>query len=84
MIRRAREHDLVAEERLERNAAMPPTGPDDAELELALGDAVDDGLRVGDGEPHAQLGVLHLELAEQEWDDRSRPGRSKRRARACR
>ena len=47
---RDREHDLVAEERLEDDAAVAARGADDAELELALGDLLDDALRVGDRE----------------------------------
>ena len=51
---RAREHDLVAEERLERHAAVAPRRADDAELELPAGDVLDDRLRVGDGERDAR------------------------------
>jgi len=43
----------------------------DAELELSLPDSVDDRLRVGDDQPHPDVGMLFLELAEQEWDDRA-------------
>ena len=69
MLGRAGEHDLVAEERLEHHSAVTSARAHDAKLELALGDAVDDRLRVGDREPNADLGVLLLELAEQERDD---------------
>jgi len=65
MTRWASEHDLVAEERLEGDAAVAASCADDAELELSFGDPVDDGLRVGDGQPHAHVGMLLLELAEQ-------------------
>ena len=76
MSRRANEHDLVAEERLEDDAAVAASRADDAELELSFGDPVDDGLRVGDGQPHADVRMLLLELAEQERDDRpAGPGR---------
>ena len=53
------------EERLEDDTAVAPPGADDAELELARGDALDDRLRVEDVEPDVQLGVARLELAEQ-------------------
>ena len=62
---RAGEDHLVVEERLEDDAAVPPPGADDAELELARGDALDDRLRVEDVERDVQLGVALLELAEQ-------------------
>ena len=48
---------------------MPAPSAHDAELELAVGDAVDDGLSVGDREPNSQLRVLFLELAEQQRND---------------
>ena len=74
--RRADEDDLVAEERLVGDGAVARGGADDAELELAAGDAVDDRLRVGDREVDRHLGVRLGELAEEHWDDRaSRPGR---------
>ena len=53
------------QERLEDDAAVPSTGADDAELELARGDALDDRLRVEDVQRDVQLGVALLELAEQ-------------------
>ena len=73
---RAREDHLVVEERLERDRAVAPGGADDAELELARGDALDDGLRVGDGQRDPDAGMRALELAEQQrHDDRRRAGR---------
>ena len=71
MTRRADQHDLVAEERLEGDAAVAASRADDAELELSLRDPVDDGLRVGDRQSHAHVRMLFLELAEQERDDRA-------------
>ena len=44
---------------------MPARGADDAELQLAVGDERDDGLRVEDGQLDLHLRVLPLELAEQ-------------------
>ena len=66
---RACEHDLVAEERLVGDAAMTRSGADDTELELALRDLCDDGLRVGDRETNAHVRVQLLELAQQERHD---------------
>ena len=64
------------EERLEDDAAVAPPGADDAELELARGDALDDRLRVEDVERDVQLGVARLELAEQVREhDPAGPGR---------
>jgi hypothetical protein len=71
MTGRTGEHDLVAKERLERNAPMAASRADDAELELSLRDLVDHGLSVRDGKSHAHLRMLLLELAEQQRDDRS-------------
>ena len=65
MPRRAREHDLVAEERLEHDTAMPARRADDAELELASRDLLDDPLRVGDRQGDLHGGVPLLELAEE-------------------
>src|SRR5712692_5629315 len=65
MPRRAGEDDLVVEERLEGDAAVPASGPDDPELEVAAGDELDDGLRVEHRERHVELRVLRLELAEE-------------------
>src|SRR4029450_6779166 len=71
-------HDLVTKEWFERDAAMPSAGTDDAELEAALGDTIDDGLRVGDREPDAHLRMQFLELAEQQ----GHPGAARARRRA--
>src|SRR5689334_1319693 len=72
---RAGEHDLVAEERLERHAAMTASRADDAELERAFGDLVDERLGVRDRQPDADVRELLLELAQQQRHDRStRPG----------
>ena len=65
---RADEHHLVPEERLERHRALPPGRADDAELELAAGDELDDALRVVHRERDRQLRVVLLELAEEERD----------------
>ena len=76
MARRDREHELVPEERLEHDAAMPTRRADGPELELTVGDAIDDRLRVGDGQPHADVGMVLAELAEQErHDGAAGPGR---------
>jgi hypothetical protein len=48
MAGRADEDHLVAEERLERDRAVPPCGADDSELEPPVGDELDHRLRVGD------------------------------------
>src|SRR5215212_11002231 len=70
------QHDLVAEERLEDHASMPARGSDHAQLELAVGDAVDDRLRVRDRERDSDFGVFALELAEKHRDDGAAgPGR---------
>ena len=71
MTGRAGEHDLVAKERLERNAAMAASRADDPKLELPLGDLVDHRLSVRDRESHANLRMLVLEFAEQQGDDRA-------------
>ena len=63
------EHDLVPDERLELERAVPPKRADDAELELALRDLLDDGLRVPDGESDVELGMRALKLAEEERDE---------------
>ena len=84
MTGRAGEDHLVTEERLEAHAAVAPGRADDAELELALGDEVDDGLRVVDLERDANAAVAGLELAEElGHDDRCR-ARSRRRSTAPR
>jgi lipopolysaccharide/colanic/teichoic acid biosynthesis glycosyltransferase len=71
MAGRHREHDLVAEEGLERDTTVAPSGADDAELELAPGDLVDDRLGVGDGQRDPNARVQLLELAEDEREDRA-------------
>ncbi len=76
MVRRRGEDHLVAEERLERDAALPPRRADDPELQLARGDVLDDRVRVGHRQRDLDAGVLGLELAEQQReDDRGRAGR---------
>ena len=72
--RRAGEDHLVAEERLERDRAVPPGGADDPELEPPVGDELDDGLRVRDRRAAPAARVVALELAEQERERRSPPG----------
>ncbi len=73
---RAREDHLVAHERLEPDGPVAAGGADDAELELAVGDALDHRLGVVHLERDANSRVQALELAEQErHDDRRRPGR---------
>ena len=54
---------------------MAAGGADDPELELARGDTLDDGLRVGDRQRDPDARVLALELAEQQrHDDGGRAG----------
>ena len=73
---RADEDHLVGEERLEAHAAMAARRADDPELELARRDALDDRVRVRDGQEDADVRVLALELAEHDRnDDRRRPRR---------
>src|SRR5581483_10201385 len=67
--RRADEDDGVAEERLERDAAVTPRGADDAELELACRHPLDDRLRVEHRQRHVQLRMPLRELAEELGDD---------------
>ena len=62
-----REHDLVPVEGLERDAAVPARGADDAELELAPSDLLDHRLGVRDGQRDVHKRMKLLELAE---DDR--------------
>jgi lipopolysaccharide/colanic/teichoic acid biosynthesis glycosyltransferase len=69
MTRRNGEHDLVAEEGLERDAAMAAPRTDDAELELAVGDARHDRLRVGDVQSHVHVGLTLRELAQEHGHD---------------
>ena len=68
------EHDLVAEERLEDDAAVPPRGADDAELELAPRDLLDHALRVRHRQRDVHARVQPLELAEHDRAAPSRPG----------
>ena len=73
---RACQDHLVVEERLERDGPVAACGADDPELELARSDALDHGLRVGDGQRDPDAGMLALELAEeQRHHDRGRAGR---------
>src|SRR5439155_14144261 len=44
MLRRAREHDLVAEQRFERDRTVASCEADDAELDVSVGDELDDAL----------------------------------------
>ena len=66
---RARQDHLVVEERLERDRAVAAGRADDPELELPRGDALDDGLRVRDGQRDLDARMLALELAEEQRDD---------------
>ena len=71
------EHDLVAVERLEGDAAVPAADADDAELELPPRDLLDDGVRVGDRERDVHLRVELLELGEHDRQHApSGPGRA--------
>src|SRR6476620_3208114 len=70
------EHDLVAEERLEYDSAMPARRADDAELELTPRHLLDDALRVRHLKGDGHVWVEPLELGEHHWHDRAaRPGR---------
>ena len=74
---RADQDHLVLEDRLEAHRPVAAGSADDAELELAVGDEVDDRLGVVHLERDPQLGVPQLELAEQDrHGDRGRAGRS--------
>ena len=76
MAGRADEDDLVREERLEANTAMAARRADDAELELARRDALDDRVRVRHRQKDADVRVLALELGEHHRNgDGGRPGR---------
>ena len=73
---RADQDHLVLEDRLEAHGAVAPRSAHDPELELAVGDELDDRLRVVHLERDAEAGVALVELAEQHrHDDRGRPGR---------
>src|SRR3954470_4100817 len=65
------EHDLVAEERFEGDAAMAPSRTDDPELELTIGDTCHDRLSVRDRQAHMDVRMPLLELAEQHRYDAS-------------
>ena len=65
MAGRTGEDHLVVEERLEGDRAVAAGGADDPELELARGDAFDDGLRVGHRQRDPDARVLTLQLAEE-------------------
>jgi lipopolysaccharide/colanic/teichoic acid biosynthesis glycosyltransferase len=69
VIGRAGEHDLVAEEGLEADAAVATGGAHDPELDLAPGNPVDHGLRVGHGEAESNSRMRASELAEQDRND---------------
>ena len=76
MAGRADQDHLVLEDRLEANGPVAAGGADDAELEPAVGDEVDDGLRVVHLERDVQVGVPLVELAEEHrHDDRGGAGR---------
>ena len=67
MAGRAREDDLVVEERLEGDRAVAAGRADDPELELARGDALDHRLRVGDRQRDRTPGCSR-------WNSQSRSG----------
>ena len=76
------EDDLVAVEGLERDAAMTACGPDDAELELAPPDLLDDRVRVGHGQRDVHLRMEAAGTRRAGRAGRCRRGRSRRRSRA--
>src|SRR6185437_1853618 len=55
----------------EGDTAVAASGSDDAELELPVRNLVDERLGVRHGQPHADVQVLLVELAEQEWHHRA-------------
>ena len=69
MTARNGEHDLVAEERLEDDAAVAALRADDAQLELAPRHLLDHVLRVGHRERDADIRMPLLELAEHTRQD---------------
>src|SRR5206468_4021446 len=73
MATRHGEHDLVAKERLEADAAVAARGADDAELDLAARHLLDHALRVGDRQHDVDTGMALLELGERDREHRS-PG----------
>jgi hypothetical protein len=78
VVRRAHEDHLVAEERFVCDGSVPRRRSDDAELELAARDLLDDRLRARDRQVDRDLRVRLGELAEQNRDDRA--ARARRRA----
>src|SRR3954468_24163964 len=66
---RTGEYHLVPEERLEGDTTVAAGSADDAELELPVRHLVDERLSVGDGQPHAYVRVLFVELAKEERHD---------------
>jgi hypothetical protein len=77
MCGQAREHDLVAEERLVNDRATAPRRADDAELELAVGNEINHGVRVRDGEHNGEIRMAALELGEEgRHECAARSGRS--------
>src|SRR5262249_55285768 len=70
------ENDLVAVEGLERHAALPARGADDAQLELAPPDLLDHGMRVRHRQRDVDLPMELLKLAEPDRQTAAaRPGR---------
>ena len=65
MIRRHDQHDLVAQERLKHQRTMRTLSTNDAELELAIQDAIDNRLGVVNAQRDDHVGVLLMERAEQ-------------------
>jgi lipopolysaccharide/colanic/teichoic acid biosynthesis glycosyltransferase len=74
------EHDLVARQRLELEGAVTPERADDSQLELPLGDPLDDRLGIRDREGHLHPRVIALEVAKEKRDE----VRSRARGRADR
>src|ERR687895_97240 len=73
---RADEDHFIAKEGFEHDRSMGTRRPHDAELELALGDELDDALRVEDRQGDLDAGVAEVELAEeQRYDAASGAGR---------
>ena len=81
---RAGEDDLVAEERLEDDRALAARRADDAELELAVGDPLDDVLGVGDRERDADARGCGAGTRRGAAARPCRRARSRRRSRAGR
>ena len=73
---RADQDHLVLEDRLEADGPVAPRRADDAELEPAVGDEIDDRLGVVHLERDAEVGVALVELAQEHGhDDRGGAGR---------